>query len=125
MHIHNRINRLKSDLESGSGDGLMEVIGARKPRGPGDLSEATPLKEEPGGAELEERAPRLAGGKWSLDGKTFANEGAAIKAAAAESASNGGKAVKIWEKGDAVQGITGGKGYSVSVKQISRKGQFA
>lgn len=76
-------------------------------------------------AKLEEKAPKLAGGKWDLDGKTFANEGAAIKAAIGESMRGGGKTIKIWEKPDAIRGISGNKGYSVSVKSISRKRQLA
>lgn len=73
---------------------------------------------------LAERGPKMARGKWKMEGdkKSLANEGAAIKAAAAASAASGGKPVKVWEQPDAVAGIKGNRGYSVSVKSITRKG---
>lgn len=76
-------------------------------------------------AELDERAPKMARGKWDVEGKTVADENAAIKAAVAASRRGGGKAIKIWEKADPVKGVRGTMGLSVVVKPITRKGSLA
>jgi len=67
------------------------------------------------------KAPKLPRGKWEVGGKTVANEKAAIQAAVQQSMSGGGKTVKIYEQRDAVGGVEGTRGYSVTVKSISRK----
>jgi len=72
---------------------------------------------------LEARAPQLPKGKWILDKKTYNSADAAIKAAVAKSMSADGKAIKVWEQGDPIKGIRGNRGYSVSVKSLSRKAQ--
>lgn len=72
---------------------------------------------------LEARAPQLPKGKWTLDKKTYASAEAVIKAAVAKSMSADGKAIKVWEQGDPIKGIRGNRGYSVSVKSLSRKAQ--
>ena len=67
------------------------------------------------------RAPKMPRGKWEVGGKTVANEKAALQAAVQQSMSGGGKTVKIYEQKDAVAGVDGKRGYSVTVKEISRR----
>lgn len=107
MHLKNKIERLKS----GDGSELMETLESHL------LPDRAESEE---GEEIEERAPRMAKPEWVVDGKTVKNERAAIAAAAAASIRSGGKPVKIWEKPDPVSGFTGGNGYAVSVKRITR-----
>lgn len=114
MRLKSKIERMRAGDGDALGDTLMEALESQL------LGRRRERPAEPEGEEIEERAPRLAKPDWVVNGKTVKGEKAAIAAAAAESVRSDGAAVKIWEKPDKIAGITGGSGYSVSVKRISR-----
>jgi len=69
------------------------------------------------------KAPSLPEGKWKLGSKSYDSEKDAVIAAAMESKRDDGKAIQVWQEGDPIKGFSGSRGFSVTVKKLSRKGE--